>query len=70
MEHVIITKEDVQEIVHAVQITFLINCLIVVFILLLNDEIDYVTHFFASQSIGLTIVTIIQTAKVLHPPFK
>lgn len=70
MEQVVITREDVQEIVQAVKITFLINCLIVVFITLLNDKVDFVTQFFASQSIGLTIVTIIQTAKVLYPPFK
>ncbi|PKG39993.1 hypothetical protein [Psychromonas sp. Urea-02u-13] len=68
MEAVIITKEDVQEIVQAVQITFIVNCIIVIFIL--NSNVDVLTQFLASQSIGLTIVTIIQTAKVLHPPFK
>ena len=70
MEQVVITREDVQEIVQSVKITFLINCLIVVFITLLNGKVDFVTQFFASQSIGLTIVTIIQTAKVLYPTFK
>lgn len=70
MENVVITKEDVQEIVQSVQITFLINCLIVIFIFILNGSLDIVTQFLASQSIGLTIVTIIQTAKVLYPPFK
>lgn len=70
MEAVIITKEDVQEIVQAVQITFIVNCIIVIFIFILNSNVDVLTQFLASQSIGLTIVTIIQTAKVLHPPFK
>ncbi|WP_022939771.1 histidine kinase [Psychromonas hadalis] len=70
MEHVIITKEDVQEIVQSVKITFIINCVIVIFIFILNSNIDIVTQFLASQSIGLTIVTIIQSAKVLYPPFK
>lgn len=70
MENVIITKADVQEIVQSVQITFLINCTLVIFIYILNSNVDILTHFFTSQSIGLTIVTIIQTAKVLHPPLK
>ncbi|PKF63592.1 hypothetical protein CW745_01735 [Psychromonas sp. psych-6C06] len=70
MENVVITKEDVQEIVQSVKITFFINCIIVVFIYTLNQKTDIITQFFASQSIGLTIVAIIQIAKVLYPPFK
>ena len=70
MEPIVINKEDVQEIVQSVQITFVINCVIALFIYILNPRVDIVTQFLVSQSVGLTIVTIIQTAKVLYPPFK
>jgi sensor histidine kinase YesM len=70
MEPVIITKEDVQDIVLTIKITFLINCVIVIFVFILNSNVDVLTQFLGAQSIGLTVVTIIRAAKILYPPFK
>jgi len=69
MDSIVITKNDIREVMHSVKITFIINCGVVLFISITNKHANIVTTFLAAQSIGLGMVATIQTAKLAYPPF-
>jgi sensor histidine kinase YesM len=67
MENITINQEDISEAIQSVKITFFLNTLIAIFISLIITESSFIEQFLAAQSIGLTIVAIIQIANILFP---
>ncbi|WP_051303515.1 sensor histidine kinase [Psychromonas aquimarina] len=68
MENIIVSREDLQEVVQSIKITFVISSLIAAFNSLLIAGTTFITQFLAAQSIGLTIVSIYGIANILYPP--
>ncbi len=67
MENITISKDELQEVVQSIKITFVISTLIATFNNLIIPGTTFLTQFLAAQSIGLTIVTIFGVANILFP---
>lgn len=67
MENITIIKIDRRYVLQSIQITFLISTLVAIFNSLVISNTTFLIQFLASQSIGLTIVTIMLSANIFFP---